>query len=53
MSEEKLRVKTKNLRYFDAELCFSLLASLRSAIFSKILVDNYLPKINYCYFYKK
>jgi len=30
----------KNLKYFDAKLRFALLASLRSAIFSEIQVDN-------------
>jgi len=31
--EAKLRVKNINLKYFDAKLRFTLLASLRSAIF--------------------
>jgi len=34
--EAKLRVKNKNCRNFNAKLRFALLASLRSAIFSKI-----------------
>jgi len=38
--EAKLRVKNENLEYFDAKLRFALFASLRSAIFSEIQVDN-------------
>ena len=38
--EAKLRVKNKNLNYFDAKLRFALFASLRSAIFSDIQVYN-------------
>ena len=38
--EAKLRVKNENLKYFDAKLRFALFASLRSAIFSEIQVDN-------------
>ena len=34
--------KKLNLRYFGAKFRFSLLALLRSAISSKIQVDNYL-----------
>ena len=40
--EAKLRVENKNSRYFDEKLRFALLASFRSAIFSKIQVDNKL-----------
>ena len=36
----KFRVKNQNLNYFDAKLRFALLASLRSAIFREIQVDN-------------
>ena len=38
--EAKLRVKNEYLKYFDAKLRFALLASLRSAIFGEIQVDN-------------
>jgi len=38
--EAKLRVKNQNIKYFDAKLRFALLASLRSAIFSEIQLDN-------------
>jgi len=38
----KQRVKNKNLKYFDAKLRFTLLASLRSAIFSEIKLNNKL-----------
>ena len=34
--------KIKNSKYFDAKLRFALLASLRSAVFSEIQVDNLL-----------
>jgi len=30
----------KELKYFDAKLCFALFVSLRSAIFNQIYVDN-------------
>jgi len=40
--EAKLRVKNKNLRYFDAKLRFALLASLRSAIFIEIKMNKLL-----------
>jgi len=38
--EAKLRVRNENLKYFDAKLRFALLASLRSAIFCEIQIDN-------------
>jgi len=38
--EAKLRVNNQILKYFDAKLRFALLASLRSAIFSEIQMDN-------------
>ena len=41
-SEAQLRVKFNNRRYFDAKLRFTLLASMRSAVFTVIKVDNKL-----------
>ena len=38
--EAKLRVKIFKFFIFDAKLRFALLASLRSAIFSEIKIDN-------------
>ena len=38
--EAKLRIKISKILIFDANLRFALLASLRSAIFSKTEVDN-------------
>jgi hypothetical protein len=40
--ETKLRVKITKIMIFDAKLSFALLASLCSAIFNEIIVDNYL-----------
>jgi len=34
--EAKLRDKNLTLRYFDAKLCFALLASLRSALLARL-----------------
>jgi len=48
LSEAKLKARSEasrqisNSRYFDAKLRFALFASLRSAIFYKIKIDNEL-----------
>jgi len=40
MREAKLRVKILQILIFEAKLRFTLLASLRSAMFSETEVDN-------------
>jgi len=51
--EAKLCVKNLNLRYFDAKFRFALLASLRSAIFSKTKKVNKFQKWKYLIFQQK
>ena len=47
IKKAKLRVKNQNLKYFDAKLRFALLASLRSAIFTKIYLKIKKNQISY------